>query len=165
MGAIWAKIYSPPVDIDVVSVSSNQSTTPASNNIKYIPGPSVSVPVSYSYKAPVGGGRCTLAYGTRYEYRQGPSTLKFENTSASITYFVKIKHTTGELGMICGSESRQKDVLQILSIKKQIKVRFLLGMLVIPELNYNAWLDIPELLVMTVSVPIMIIAVLASRFI
>lgn len=164
MGSIFRKIYR-SVEITINDVLWCSLETPASSNIKYVPGRSESVPVSYSYRAPVGIGRSVLAYGTRYESRPGPSTLKFENTPASTIHVVKIKHTNGDLNLLCLSKSRQKNIVDFLKSKKQIQVRFLLGMPLIPEINYNAWIESPPLLFVTMCIPTILLTVLALQIV
>lgn len=164
MGSIWCKIYN-EVDITINDVSWSSSETSVSSNIKYVPGRSESVSVSYPIRMPVGIGRSVLTYGTRYESRPGPSTLKFENTPASTIHVIKIKHTNGDLNLLCMSESRQKDIVDFLKSKKQIQVRFLLGMPLIPEINYNAWIESPPLLFVTMCVPTILLTVVALQFV
>lgn len=164
MWAVLNKIYD-SANVTIKHISSNTHITPAENTIKYISGKSESVPIEYSYQANVGVGRSHLAYSTRYESKLIPSTIKFEHTPSSTLYSIKIEGDPRDLYIVCMSKSRQEEILQYLESKKQIQVWFLLGMPIISEINYNAWLENPLLLVGTLGIPTLLLTMLTLQFV
>lgn len=162
-------LYSPLIPICIISVDNSSSTTPATTRTKTVPKTKM-VPVYESRFVPTGSGRGYWAPSTRYNYITDYETTR-EYVPASTTYFVQIKYTVDESiplniktwNLMCLSNSRQTELVEYFKKNKQINIRYILGVPVIPDIKYNWWLENPFTLVPLIAIPTIIVGFISMK--
>lgn len=170
----WHKyVYSPPKKINVISIKEDSLITPATT--KHTTEPKTQMIPQYSSRfVSTGPGRGYYVPQTNYVFRT-EYVQKSEYVPASTTYFVNVKYSgdpgVGDLqepknlGLICGSSSRQNTLIEFFKNNKEVNVRYFLGLPIIPDIKYNFWLECPYTLAPIILVPTLIMGYAISKLI
>lgn len=164
-------IYSPETTLHVINVDKSECKSRESSQLIYVDKGYQSVTVNYPVVRIVGTRRYTT-YETRTELKRVPGELKYKYTPPSSIYVVfahcvyatQNYSTPHVINFVCMSQNRQDEIIAYLKPFKTIRVRFLLGCLVCPELNYNSWFENPLLLFSLINVPVLSITALLLKY-
>lgn len=167
--SFWGRIYSPKTNINIISVTSNQCTTPARTQFKQVQSTDM-MPVHESRFVSFGYGRGYYAPSTRFEYKIKYDT-KMEYTPPITSYLVQVSYTEYSklldiktMNLFCSSLTRRDELTTYFENNKESQIRFLLGCPIITDIQYNWWMENPYTFPLIVATPIFACAMIYIKW-